>query len=597
MNERGQLILIAGLVVSISIIGLVLILNGVLFTENISTREEPQEVDRSIEIVTTYEQNTIEILDRLNSRLEAESGKTNERVERDLGKIAEGIRAQNFESHNMIFEEEIETEQGWVITQRETSTFESRSTENIDRQSDWAMAELDGIRVFGMDIDHVDSLNITEDSASDAYRLIIASDESDVYNVYIYEDEETGDIMFSEDTDIANPTCSVSGGNANVDLISGEVNGQDCGITFGEGLDGNAPYRVAMENGDRIEGTYEILGKQGELIRFIDIGFIQSEETVRIADESGSGEEGEDENPDIVVDIVETNSPITEGDDLFVKVEAENVGEEDGTETIDLAIDGTPIGSEDVSLISGESTEVDFIWDETDGEGNDDEPRDITATGQTYGSSDTEVVYIQETDNTDPVFDVDITNTNSPVPAGDTMTVTFDVENTGGDGQQTLLLRDGDNTVLDSTQMTISGGQTETETLVWDTENPDDRGDHTLTVEPDDGNSDSVSVTVENPGGGNSLEPVYQPMTGVQVGDSSTSTDEIEQNSIKQPSNEIRYNTEEPGEPEEPTAYDATYAVELTLNIDGVDTHLETEIYIAPREPDETRSTTSPDED
>jgi hypothetical protein len=96
-------------------------------------------------------------------------------------------------------------------------------------------------------------------------------------------------------------------------------------------------------------------------------------------------------------------------------------------------------------------------------------------------------------------FNVTIEDTNSPVNAGNNLTVDVTINNTGRmEGTQTIRLNiDGQR---DSTELTLAGGTTQTITLEWRT-SPGDQGTYTATVSSND-DSASTEVTVESPGGG-----------------------------------------------------------------------------------------------
>ncbi|MGM0439315.1 MAG: InlB B-repeat-containing protein [Patescibacteria group bacterium] len=78
-----------------------------------------------------------------------------------------------------------------------------------------------------------------------------------------------------------------------------------------------------------------------------------------------------DDDPDPAhfnVSINNTNSPITEGDELQVDITVENTGQESDTQDIDLLIDGTVEDSERVSLSESDSTTITLNWSTTTGE-------------------------------------------------------------------------------------------------------------------------------------------------------------------------------------------------------------------------------------
>ncbi|MFP8956708.1 CARDB domain-containing protein [Natrialbaceae archaeon A-CW3] len=105
-----------------------------------------------------------------------------------------------------------------------------------------------------------------------------------------------------------------------------------------------------------------------------------------------------------------------------------------------------------------------------------------------------------------PFFDVTITDTNSPVLEGETLTIDVEVHNTGGEtATQEIDLDIGDGFYTDT--ITVDGlesGGTETVTFEWDTQSGD-AGDYTATV-LSDGDGDTVEITILNHGSSGPLE-------------------------------------------------------------------------------------------
>ncbi|MFC3958871.1 S8 family serine peptidase [Halovivax cerinus] len=88
-------------------------------------------------------------------------------------------------------------------------------------------------------------------------------------------------------------------------------------------------------------------------------GIVDAYEAVsQVADPPGQAEF------DVTIDG--TNSPVAAGDELVVDVTVENLGDESGTQTIELAdFDGTVVDSESVSLAAGDSTQLELGWSTT----------------------------------------------------------------------------------------------------------------------------------------------------------------------------------------------------------------------------------------
>ncbi|WP_276253405.1 CARDB domain-containing protein [Halomontanus rarus] len=99
-----------------------------------------------------------------------------------------------------------------------------------------------------------------------------------------------------------------------------------------------------------------------------------------------------------------------------------------------------------------------------------------------------------------PYFDVQITQTNSPVTEGETVTVDATIENRGTQPDtQTIQLVASDGVELDSQTVSLESGEQSTITLEWDT-TADDAGDQTIRVSTDD-ESDQTTVRVERNSG------------------------------------------------------------------------------------------------
>lgn len=109
-------------------------------------------------------------------------------------------------------------------------------------------------------------------------------------------------------------------------------------------------------------------------------------------------------------------------------------------------------------------------------------------------------------------FQVNITNTNTPVEEGDILTVTAEIENTGNQQQRQDidLYIDGVGVVDTEQDVRIAPGSTERVTLEWQTESGD-AGDYTAEVRSED-DSDATNVTVD-PSQGPSFESLTAEVT------------------------------------------------------------------------------------
>ncbi|AUX10378.1 cell surface glycoprotein [Halalkaliarchaeum desulfuricum] len=211
-------------------------------------------------------------------------------------------------------------------------------------------------------------------------------------------------------------------------------------------------------------------------------------------------------------DLAVEENPILEGDSVDITATVENVGDDTGEHTAELIVNNSVVASDTVQLDPDQSTTVSF-----------------TRTFDTAGE------YAVMIDDAGPItlaveepaaFETtDASLSESEIEAGDSVQITGTVENVGDrEGtHEATLFRDGD--AVETTAVTVAGGETETVTFDRTYENTgtyelkiDDAhaGDLTVTepgspafelsngtVTPEellDGESVTVEITVENVG-------------------------------------------------------------------------------------------------
>ena len=154
------------------------------------------------------------------------------------------------------------------------------------------------------------------------------------------------------------------------------------------------------------------------------------------------------------VDSVPSSIPVTDGDTFDVSAQVSNTGDETGTKSVTLRIDGDTVAQQDVTLSPGETRTVTF-----DGLGTDDlAPGTYSYRVASDGSSASGSLVIEAP----PAFD--ITGVSPPAPnvtQGETMTLQVSIENTGGDGTRSIDIRlDGD--TISTKTATLTGGENST---------------------------------------------------------------------------------------------------------------------------------------
>jgi len=249
-RDRGQLILVTGLAVAVTLVALVLLLNTVIYTQNLATRGTGVEHGEAVafrgqatsgvgEVVDaenragyddweTVEENVtaaVERYDNLSTRYSAERG--------TIADVEEGT---------------LSLSEGTILHQ----TDDSRSFRSAGGGADWQLAEnVSAVRRFRATVSGED----LSDDPSGAFTVRLVG-ESDTREFYLYNDSADA-IAVSNDPDESPPDgCTASGPEATVDLTAGTVGGTDCPeLDFPTESD---EYNVTFENGAEATGTYEL---------------------------------------------------------------------------------------------------------------------------------------------------------------------------------------------------------------------------------------------------------------------------------------------------------------------------------------------------
>jgi hypothetical protein len=233
---------------------------------------------------------------------------------------------------------------------------------------------------------------------------------------------------------------------------------------------------VTVPAGETASGTLVFPGVgnllPGDVIEF----------TVELADfgdsENGSTTVEEVSSPDFAVDIVGTNDPVDAGQAVEVTANVSNVGDAEGTQSVELSIDGLGSDSTTVTLGAGDSTEETLTVGTAAGD-------DGSYTAAVTTANDSASTTVEVEDAGEAEFQVADVETNAPLVEGEDLEVTVTVENIGDAvGTQTVTVGAVDLEQV-SAEFTLEAGNSAQKTLTLGTE-IGDTGEHTLVVETED---------------------------------------------------------------------------------------------------------------
>jgi hypothetical protein len=253
-GRRGQLLLIAGLGIAMTLVVLAIVLNTVIFTQNLATREAV-DTRTPVEFTNAVEQGVGGIMVEANHWNTTDYGTLDTAFKEAVTTWAGNatyLAASKGTSADVSLEG---TTNGTRVIQESRGAWENQSG-----TSDWQIAtSTERIRRFHVNVSHTDL--VSEDDTglptSDAFRINVSETSgADNWILYIYENQSDSSRIDATAIrpDGTKTTCSASHAELLIDITEAQINGTSCGFTFADNI--SSPYNISIENGDRISAKY-----------------------------------------------------------------------------------------------------------------------------------------------------------------------------------------------------------------------------------------------------------------------------------------------------------------------------------------------------
>lgn len=261
-DDRGQLVVITGLVIAVVLVGLVILVNTAIYTENLATRDPDIGDGEAIEYADTVRTGIGGLIDRENADEYDEYSHVTANVTVGVETLDTTLQRTYVERgvDATLNESGITYDEGRLVRQ----TDENRQFESATGISDeWDVAhDVNGTRAFTATVDDASLNETTDENLGDAFHVAVEENATGnmTWEAYVYENESTNEIAVAIGTNDTEPTerCSVAAATATVDFTAGTLDGADCpGF---EWADGNPPdgYDIVYRNGNRATGTYNM---------------------------------------------------------------------------------------------------------------------------------------------------------------------------------------------------------------------------------------------------------------------------------------------------------------------------------------------------
>ncbi|WP_135829048.1 DUF7261 family protein [Halorussus halobius] len=257
-DDRGQLILVGAVVLAIAIVGLVVILNTVLYTQNVTNRAALDATDDAAEIERAVDGEVPPLVERTNRNATyGNESAAADAVNRTLARYGALV--------------------GTAVTNRRPASVgvavagnpsvalvvaDANSSRNFtDRAGDpeWTVADGASVQRYRLRVD-ADSLPSTD---ADAFRVTVAAGGDD-WTMRVHRNGSSVDVD-RVGTGGAESTCTASPDDGTVELdvddgsvdVEGDSAGVDCTFAFAAGVD--PPYELGYANATNATGTYRLV--------------------------------------------------------------------------------------------------------------------------------------------------------------------------------------------------------------------------------------------------------------------------------------------------------------------------------------------------
>ncbi len=329
------------------------------------------------------------------------------------------------------------------------------------------------------------------------------------HGIFSQDDSETGTLTVEAEEVAAAEFSVFDLDPVDVTVTQGDIIDVQATIENTGGEEGTQTVEFRVDGDPLAEQELTLGADESELVIFTDIDTAplepgDYEHGIFTEDDSETGTLTVQEEEVVaaeftVSDLDPMDVSVPQGTVIDVSATIENVGEEEGTQTVEFRVDGDPLAEQEVTLGAGDSEPVTFGDIDT----SPLEPGEYEHGVFTDDDSQTATLTIEEEEPAVAEFSVfDLDPVDVTVTQGDIIDVQATIENTGGEtGTQTVQFRVDDNPLVDE-ELGLEPGESELVIFTDIDTAPLEPGDYEHGIFTDD-DSETGTLTVEAEENGN----------------------------------------------------------------------------------------------
>jgi len=253
LNDRGQMLLVGGLAVAVSIVVLIVLLNSAIYTQNVATRGSGAQADEPLEYRAAMEDATAALLDAENERNYTERAALWANATEAIHNVSAGLREQWVGSVAAAALDSRTLHNGTYVVQNDT-----RSLTGDTGGTNWTVVTgAEAVRSFELNLTRVEGETLDLDPVNGSTRINVSGGGS-TWQLYAFNDSVNGPTIAVKNGSESTPSaaCTFDFGDR-IDLTEGTVGGTDCPeLSFAKGT--TAPWNVSVTYGNKTNGTYSL---------------------------------------------------------------------------------------------------------------------------------------------------------------------------------------------------------------------------------------------------------------------------------------------------------------------------------------------------
>jgi len=248
-DDRAQIMLVAGFVLAVTFIALAVMLNSVIYTENLATRGEDAHGSEAIAYRADAVAGTEQLIEYVNEN------QTEESFDNHVANLTTAIDSMDNGSAPILATGGDRTKVSLMSVTQGTWIGQFNALRDFTSDSgaiDWVLDnDIQGTRSFEINVTDSDELDTTS-----PFTIRLASvSGADVWTVQIYN--QSGTAATTLDV-VGGPTCDIGGLNPEINVNAGTVGGESCdGYEFADGI--SKPYLIEFQNAHNIQGNFSLV--------------------------------------------------------------------------------------------------------------------------------------------------------------------------------------------------------------------------------------------------------------------------------------------------------------------------------------------------